>query len=158
MGKRQVLYDVEHNDDVYVSDFSQRVFISLSVEDVQSRATGVVGRLRCQFEANDIEVPARFHQEKPVGTSNFQQSSPMPIAANKLDAARKFPPQHFLAAEIIRISVGMGAGKIVCGIIEGRIKALCIGAAGPTRTALKDAAAVHTETERVLGDRAASAT
>ncbi len=52
----------------------------------------------------------------------------------------------------------MAAGKIVFGIIERRIKALCVRAAGPAQAALKDAAAVNMKTEVVLCDRAAGAT
>ncbi len=153
-----MLYDIEHDDDVNVSDFPQPLLIRLSLENMQSRTAGVIDRLGSQFEANDIEMPTRLRQEKPVGTSNFQQPSAAPVAANEVDAARKFPPQHFLAADIIRISVGTAAGKIVFGIIERRIEALCVRAASPAQAALKDAAAVNMETEVVLGDRAAGAT
>src|ERR1700730_8908964 len=155
---RQVLYDIEHDDDVNVSDFPQRLLIRFSLEDMQSRIAGMISRLRSQFEPNDIEMATRFRQEKPVGTSNFQQPSAAPVAANEVDAARKFPPQHFLAAEIIRISIGMAAAKVVFGIIERRIKSVCVRAAGPAQAALKDAPAVNMESEVVLGDRAAGAT
>ena len=59
---QQVLYHVEHDDDVYFSDFPQSLLIRLSLEDTQPGATGVIGCLRGQFEPNDVEMPASFHQ------------------------------------------------------------------------------------------------
>ena len=51
----------------------------------------------------------------------------------------------------------MATGKVIFGIIERRIEALRVGAAGPAYAARKDAAAVNTEAEVVVGYRAAGA-
>src|SRR5262249_56710187 len=112
-------------------------------------AVRVRGGLLCELDPGDVEIPRRLFEKKSVGAPQLEQLAAVAIAADEIDAARELAAQHRLGAEIVGVAVGAAAGKIVLGVIGGRIKHSRFRAAEPTLTALQDVAAVDAEAKRM---------
>ena len=138
-----------------MTDLSQVGFVRHSLHDVQAGAAAMLGGLRGQLDPGHIEMARRLHEEKAIGAAQFQQLSAAAIAADEIDAARELAAQHRLGAEIIRIAVGVPAGKIILGVVGGGIKSGRFGAAEAATLALQDVASVGPEAQGVVSRAAA---
>ena len=146
---QQVLDHVEQNDDVRRTDAREVGGVRRSLQDMQTRAPAVLGRLCGKLDAHYLEMPRRLHQKKTVGTSELKQLAVRAIAANEIDAAGELASQHRLSAEIVGIPVGPSAGKIVLSIIGGGIEGGGLRAAEAAGSTLDNVAAVAAEAKCV---------
>src|SRR5262249_20675487 len=125
---------------------------------VQSRAPAMRGGLGGKLDPGGVEIARRLFQKKTVGASQLEQLAAAAIAPDEIDAARELAAQHRLGAEIVGVAVRAAAGKIVLGVIGGRIKRARFHAAEPTLPALQDVAAVDAEAKRMRRRAAAGGT
>src|SRR5262249_24503280 len=144
-----VLDHVEQNDDVHRTDAREVRSVRRSLQDMQTRALAVLGRLCGKLDAGYLEMSRRLHQKKTVGTSELEQLAVRAIAANEIDTAGELASQHYFSAEIVGVPVGPAAGKIILGIIGGGIEGGCLRAAEAAGSALQNVTAVAAEAKRV---------
>src|SRR4029079_13954086 len=102
------------------------------------------------FDPCDIEMARGLLEAKAVRSAQFQQLPAASIGADKIHAARKLAPQHRFGAEIIRIAVGVMAGKIILGVVGRGVKSGCFGAAKAATLASQDVASVGPETKDMV--------
>src|SRR5262249_25276359 len=129
-----------------------------SLQHVQSRAAAMRGGLLRELDPGDVEIAGRRFQKKAVGASQLEQLAAAAIAPDEIDAAGELAAQHRLGAEIIAVAVAAAPGKIVLGVIGGRIERGRLRTAEPALPALQDVAAVDPEAKRMRRRAAAGQT
>src|SRR5262249_27455286 len=120
-------------------------------QHIQARPPAMLGRVRGELDPDHLEMARSLHEEESIGASQFEQLPATTIAADEIDAACEFAPQHGLGAEIVGISVGTAAGEIIPGVVGGGIETGCLGAAEAAVAALQNVAAVDPKAELVVG-------
>src|SRR5437588_6942792 len=145
----QMLEHVEQNDDVDFTDPLQVRCVRRSVQHVQPGALRMYGGLWRELDPGDVEIACRLLEKESVGASQLEQLAGASIATDEIDAARELAAQHRLGAQIIGVAVGAASGKILLGVVGGRIKCRCFRAAKPTFRALKNVATVDAEAKRM---------
>src|SRR5216117_3865443 len=108
-----------------------------------------------ELDPRDIEIARRLLEKESVGASQLEQLAGASIATDEIDAARELAAQDQLGAQIIGVAVGAASGKILLGVVGGRIKCRCFRAAKPTFRALKNVATVDAEAKRICRRAAA---
>ena len=73
---RQVLDDVEQDNDIDATGLPQVFLIRGSLQDVQAHAPGVVGGVLRQFDARSLEKTSGLRQKEPIGASQYSRSFP----------------------------------------------------------------------------------
>ena len=150
-----MLDHIEQDDDIHMTELSQGGLIRHSLYDVQAGAAAMLHGIRGQFDPGDIEMARGLHEEKAVRSAQFQQLPAATIGADKIHAVRELAPQHQFGAEIIRIAVGVTAGKIILGVVGRGVKFGRFGAAEAATLALQDVASVGPEAQDVVPRAAA---
>ncbi len=119
---RQMLDDVEQNDDIHLAEPLQGRRVRHALQNIQTRAPAVFGGLGGEFDAGDVEIARRLHEKEPVGASELKQLAALAVPADEIDAAGKLAAQHRLCTEVVGVAIGVAAGKIVVGVVGGGIE------------------------------------
>src|SRR4029450_12680697 len=118
-GLRQMLDDVEQNDDIHLTEPLQGRRVRHALQNIQTRAPAVFGGLRSELDACHVEMARRLHEKEPVGASKLKQLATLAVLADEVDAAGKLAAQHRLCTAVVGVAVGAAAGKIVLGVVGG---------------------------------------
>ena len=142
VGIRQVLDDIEENDDVQHPELRKRGRINNPGEHVQALLPRMRGGIVGNLDTRYIEIAPGFLQEEPIGAADIEQPAAALMPADEVYRMGEFAPQHRLSSAIIRVTVSVGAGEIIGCIVVLRVKARRLSAAKPACRALQNVAAV----------------
>src|SRR4029450_10009375 len=80
---RQMLDDVEQNDDIHPAEPLQVRRVRHALQNIQTRAPAVFGGLWSELDTCHVEIARRLHEKEPVSASELKQ----PAACTALAAA-----------------------------------------------------------------------
>src|SRR5215831_47849 len=140
---RQMLDDVEEDDDIQGAKRVESRFAQQAADDVQAEIASIgSSRLRRLDAAHLKSGAAGFIEKEAVGATDLKQVALWLAPLDEFDRAAELAPQHGFRAAIIGVAVGLTAGKVAIVIIGEGIEARCLGASQSAVTTLKDVATV----------------